>query len=30
MPHTAGNWLGMMLSGGMLSGAGLMLRRLRG
>ena len=30
MPHTAGNWLGMMLSGGMLSGAGLMLRKLRG
>jgi hypothetical protein len=30
MPHTAGNWLGMMLSGGMLSSAGLMLRKLRG
>ena len=29
MPHTAANWLGMMLSGGMLSGAGMMLRRLR-
>jgi len=30
MPHTAGNWLQLMLSGGMLSGAGMMLRRLRG
>jgi hypothetical protein len=30
MPHTAGNWLGLMLSGGMFSGAGLLLRRLRG
>ena len=30
MPHTAGNWLGLMLSGGMLSGAGMMLRKLRG
>lgn len=30
MPHTAGNWLAMMLSGGMLSGAGMMLRKLRG
>lgn len=29
MPHTAANWLGMMLSGGMLSGAGMLLRRLR-
>jgi hypothetical protein len=29
MPHTAGNWLEMMLSGGMLSSAGLMLRRFR-
>jgi hypothetical protein len=29
MPHTAGNWLGLMLSGGMLSGAGAMLRKLR-
>jgi hypothetical protein len=29
MPHTAGNWLAMMLSGGMLSGAGMMLRKLR-
>ena len=30
MPHTAGNWLQLMLSGGMLSGAGFMLRKLRG
>ena len=30
MPHTAGNWLGLMLGGGMLSGAGMLLRRLRG
>ena len=30
MPHTAGNWLQLMLSGGMLSGAGMMLRKLRG
>jgi cell division septation protein DedD len=30
MPHTAGNWLGLMMSGGMLSGAGMMLRKLRG
>jgi len=29
MPHTAGNWLGMLLGGGVLSGAGAMLRRLR-
>ncbi len=29
MPHTAGNWLGMLLSGGVLTGAGAMLRRLR-
>ncbi len=29
MPHTAGEWLTLMLSGGMLSGAGLMLRKLR-
>jgi hypothetical protein len=27
MPHTAANWLAMLLSGGALSGAGLMLRR---
>ncbi len=27
MPHTAADWLGMLLSGGVLSGAGLMLRR---
>jgi len=27
MPHTAANWLLMLLSGGTLSGAGLMLRR---
>ncbi len=30
MPHTAGNWLELMLSGGMLSGAGLMIRKFRG
>lgn len=30
MPHTAGNWLQLILSGGMLSGAGMMLRKLRG
>jgi hypothetical protein len=30
MPHTAGNWLEFMLSGGMLSGAGMMIRKLRG
>jgi hypothetical protein len=30
MPHTAGNWLEMMLSGGMLSGAGMMIRKFRG
>lgn len=30
MPHTAGNWLELMLSGGMLSGAGIMIRKLRG
>jgi len=30
MPHTAGNWLSLMMSGGMLSGAGFMLRKLRG
>lgn len=30
MPHTAGNWLSLMMSGGMLSGAGYMLRKLRG
>jgi hypothetical protein len=30
MPHTAGNWLELMLSGGMLSGAGMMIRKLRG
>jgi len=30
MPHTAGNWLELMLSGGMLSSAGIMLRKLRG
>jgi hypothetical protein len=29
MPHTAANWLMMLLSGGTLSGAGLMLRRKR-
>ena len=29
MPHTAGNWLGMLLSGGALTSAGAMLRRLR-
>lgn len=29
MPHTAANWLMMLLSGGALSGAGLMLRRKR-
>ncbi|GAC1504367.1 MAG: hypothetical protein NVS1B6_12370 [Steroidobacteraceae bacterium] len=27
MPHTSGNWLGMLLSGGLLSGAGMLLRR---
>lgn len=27
MPHTASNWLGMLLAGGLLSGAGLGLRR---
>jgi len=30
MPHTAGNWLELMLSGGMLSGAGVMIRKFRG
>jgi hypothetical protein len=30
MPHTAGNWLELMLSGGMLSVAGMMIRKLRG
>ena len=30
MPHTAGNWLELMLSGSMLSGAGMMIRKLRG
>ncbi|MDE3199000.1 MAG: hypothetical protein KGN84_21805 [Acidobacteriota bacterium] len=30
MPHTAGNWLQLMLSGGVLSGAGIALRRLAG
>jgi hypothetical protein len=30
MPHTAGDWMGLLMSGGMLSGAGLMLRKLRG
>jgi hypothetical protein len=30
MPHTAGNWLELMLSGGMLSGAGIVVRKLRG
>ncbi len=30
MPHTAGNWLALMLSGGMLSGAGMMIRKFRG
>jgi hypothetical protein len=30
MPHTAGNWLELIMSGGMLSGAGVMLRKLRG
>jgi len=29
MPHTAGNWLGMLLSGGVLTGVGAMLRRFR-
>ncbi len=29
MPHTAGNWLGMLLGGGALTSAGAMLRRLR-
>lgn len=29
MPHTAANWLTMLLGGGSLSGVGLMLRRLR-
>ncbi len=29
MPHTAGNWLTMLLSGGALSSAGYMLRRFR-
>jgi LPXTG-motif cell wall-anchored protein len=29
MPQTAANWLMMLLSGGTLSGAGLMLRRKR-
>jgi len=29
MPHTAANWLMMLLSGGTLSGAGMMLRRKR-
>jgi hypothetical protein len=29
MPHTAGNWLGMLLGGGFLSGAGMMVRRIR-
>jgi len=30
MPHTAGNWLELMLSGGMLSGVGMMIRKFRG
>jgi hypothetical protein len=29
MPHTAGNWLTMLLTGGFLSGAGMMVRRIR-
>ena len=29
MPHTAGNWLGMLLGGSVLTSAGAMLRRLR-
>ncbi|MDQ6677736.1 MAG: hypothetical protein M3Z09_10625 [Acidobacteriota bacterium] len=29
MPHTAGNWLTMLLSGGALSSAGYLLRRVR-
>jgi hypothetical protein len=29
MPHTAGNWLGLLLEGGVLTGAGAMLRRFR-
>ena len=29
MPHTAGNWLGMLLEGGFLTGAGMMVRKLR-
>ncbi len=29
MPHTAGNWLTMLLSGGFLSGAGMMVRKIR-
>jgi len=29
MPHTAGNWLGLLLEGGLLTGAGAMLRRFR-
>ncbi len=29
MPHTAGNWLGLLLSGGALTSAGAMLRRFR-
>jgi len=30
MPHTAGSWLELMLSGSVLSGAGFMIRKLRG
>ncbi|HKD05235.1 MAG TPA: hypothetical protein VKB79_04960 [Bryobacteraceae bacterium] len=30
MPHTAGTWLELMLSGSMLSGAGFLIRKLRG
>ena len=29
MPHTAGNWLGLLLSGGALTSAGAVLRRFR-
>ena len=29
MPHTAGNWLGLLLEGGLLTGAGVVLRRFR-
>ncbi len=30
MPHTAGEWMSLLMSGGVLTGAGMMLRKFRG